>query len=81
MLRRPARLELELRLKRSDGALAVPQQLEDAHASRMPEHPEEGRFDLVHGARRERHAGQIYLNLLIFDKIREKGGTRSGPSI
>ncbi len=50
VLRGAARVELELGLQPADRPLAVAQQLEDADARWMAEHPEERRLDLVHGA-------------------------------
>ena len=59
VLRRPARVEPELGLQRADRALALPEQLQDPHPRRMPEHPEEVRLDLVNLARVMRHGLMI----------------------
>ena len=55
MLRRPPRVEIQRFLQRSDGVLAVAQELEDPDAYGVPECPEERRLGDVEGGRCERH--------------------------
>jgi hypothetical protein len=65
VLRRAPGVELELGLERSDRALAVAQELEDADACGVPEHAEEVRLDLVDRTRVVRHPRTISTNLRI----------------
>ena len=51
MLRRPARVELQLRLKRPDGQLTVVEQFEDPNARWMTERAKHAGLRLVHRAR------------------------------
>ena len=55
MLRRAARVEIQLRLQLPDRVLAVAQQFENAHPRRMAEHPKQVRLHLVQGRRVVRH--------------------------
>ena len=76
MLRRPARVELELALERADRSLSFAQHLEDPDARGMTEHAEEIRLHLMHGARVVRHLKNYILQSLKIQDNKSDLGAR-----